>query len=81
MLTAGPTLLACLALYFLGGEVLNGIAFALFIGIVVGTYSSIFVASALLVMWDNYRGGRPKKAATVSSQPVLESATSGGKSR
>jgi len=51
LLTAGPTLLACLALYFLGGEVLNGIAFALFAGIVVGTYSSIFVASALLVMW------------------------------
>jgi preprotein translocase subunit SecD len=51
LLTAGPTLLACLALYFLGGPVLNGIAFALFTGIVVGTYSSIFVASALLVMW------------------------------
>jgi SecD/SecF fusion protein len=51
LLTAGPTLLACMALYFLGGDVLNGIAFALFIGIIVGTYSSIFVASALLVMW------------------------------
>jgi SecD/SecF fusion protein len=51
LLTAGPTLLACLALYFWGGEVLNGIAFALFTGIVAGTYSSIFVASALLVMW------------------------------
>jgi preprotein translocase subunit SecF len=51
LLTAGPTLLACLALYFLGGQVLNGIAFALFTGIVVGTYSSIFIASALLVMW------------------------------
>jgi protein-export membrane protein SecD/preprotein translocase SecF subunit len=51
ILTATPTLLACVALYFLGGEVLNGIAFALFIGIVVGTYSSIFVASSLLVLW------------------------------
>jgi preprotein translocase subunit SecF len=58
LLTAGPTLLACLALYFLGGEVLNGIAFALFVGIVVGTYSSIFVASALLVIWEQYREGR-----------------------
>jgi preprotein translocase subunit SecF len=55
LLTAGPTLLACVALYFLGGEVLNGIAFALFTGIVVGTYSSIFVASALLVMWAQRR--------------------------
>ncbi|MCI0627993.1 MAG: protein translocase subunit SecD [Acidobacteria bacterium] len=62
LLTAGPTLLACLALYFLGGEVLNGIAFALFIGIVVGTYSSIFVASALLVMWqEQQRVRKPQK--------------------
>jgi protein-export membrane protein SecD/preprotein translocase SecF subunit len=53
LLTAGPTLLACLALYFLGGEVLNGIAFALLTGIVVGTYSSIFVAGSLLVLWNN----------------------------
>jgi preprotein translocase subunit SecF len=51
-------LLACLALYFLGGDVLNGIAFALLAGIVVGTYSSIFVASALLVMWHDYRARR-----------------------
>jgi len=58
LLTAGPTLLACLALYFLGGDVLNGIAFALLAGIVVGTYSSIFVASALLVMWHDYRARR-----------------------
>jgi preprotein translocase SecF subunit len=58
LLTAGPTLLACLALYFLGGEVLNGIAFALFVGIIVGTYSSIFVASALLVIWQQYRESR-----------------------
>jgi preprotein translocase subunit SecF len=64
LLTAGPTLLACIALYFLGGEVLNGIAFALFIGIVVGTYSSIFVASALLVMWEQHRKApRAAKAA------------------
>jgi preprotein translocase subunit SecD len=55
ILTAGPTLLACLALYFLGGDVLNGIAFALFVGIIVGTYSSIFVASAILVAWQESR--------------------------
>jgi len=65
ILTAGPTLLACMALYFLGGDVLNGIAFALFVGIIVGTYSSIFVASAILVMWQDYRSksntGKPAK--------------------
>jgi len=64
VLTAGPTLLACLALYFLGGEVLNGIAFALFVGIVVGTYSSIFVASALLVMWE--QRGEAKSSVRVA---------------
>jgi preprotein translocase subunit SecF len=58
LLTAVPTLLACVALYFLGGDVLNGIAFALFVGIVVGTYSSIFVASALLAIWQEHRERR-----------------------
>ena len=72
MLTAGPTLLACLALYFLGGEVLNGIAFALFIGIVVGTYSSIFVASALLVMWHQYREGKKKPVTRIPGAPAAK---------
>jgi preprotein translocase subunit SecF len=58
ILTAGPTLLCTIALYFLGGPVLNGIAFALFVGIIVGTWSSIFVASAILVFWHNYREQR-----------------------
>jgi preprotein translocase subunit SecF len=72
MLTAGPTLLACLALFFLGGEVLNGIAFALFVGIIVGTYSSIFVASALLVMWQQYR--ERKAPAAPRRAPAAKSA-------
>ncbi|MBZ5600717.1 MAG: protein translocase subunit SecD [Acidobacteriia bacterium] len=62
-LTAGLTLLACVALYFLGGKVLNGIAFALCAGIVVGTYSSIFVTSALLVMWHRFQENRGVPAA------------------
>ncbi len=74
LLTAGPTLLACLALYFLGGEVLNGIAFALLAGIVIGTYSSIFVASALLVLWHEYksRGGWP--AGGAATNPSIQAA-------
>jgi preprotein translocase subunit SecF len=58
MLTAGPTLLCTIALYFLGGPVLNGIAYALFIGIIVGTYSSIFIASSILVWWQGVQSGR-----------------------
>jgi preprotein translocase subunit SecF len=58
ILTAGPTLLCTIALYYLGGPVLNGIAYALFIGIIVGTYSSIFVASSILVFWENLQEKR-----------------------
>ena len=70
ILTAGLTLLACLALYFLGGKVLNGIAFALCAGIVVGTYSSIFVTSALLVMWHQYQDRKLTSGGTSRPQPV-----------
>lgn len=48
-LTSGTTLLALVSIYALGGEVLRGFSFALIWGVVVGTYSSIFVASALLL--------------------------------
>ena len=45
MLTSGTTLAVVLSLFFYGGPVINNFAFALLIGVVVGTYSSIFVAS------------------------------------
>jgi len=70
MLTAGPTLLCTVALYFLGGPVLNSIAFALFVGIVVGTYSSIFVASAILVAWQEYLERRKKARGSVAVSAV-----------
>jgi len=58
VLTSGLTLLAALSLLWLGGPVLNGFSFALVAGIVVGTYSSIFVASPILVAWEQWaRGG------------------------
>ncbi len=57
LVTSVTTLLAVLALYVLGGDVLRDFSFSLLIGVVIGTYSSIFVASPLLVMW---RGGRGK---------------------
>jgi preprotein translocase subunit SecF len=48
-LTAGLTFLTCLALYLFGGPVLHGFAFALVAGIIVGTYSSIFIAAPLVI--------------------------------
>ncbi|MCI4645391.1 MAG: protein translocase subunit SecF [Hyphomonadaceae bacterium] len=49
MLTSGTTLLALLAIFFLGGPVLRGMSSALIFGVVIGTYSSIFVASSILM--------------------------------
>ncbi|HZI67424.1 MAG TPA: protein translocase subunit SecF [Thermoanaerobaculia bacterium] len=62
VLTAGATLLVCVALFFLGGEVLNTFALTLIIGIVIGTYSSIYVAAAIVVIWKNLRSGRKLQA-------------------
>lgn len=49
--TSLTTLLPVLAMFFIGGEVISNLAFAFLIGIVVGTYSSIYIASALLAEW------------------------------
>ena len=49
LLTSGTTLLALLAIFFLGGPVLRGMSFALIWGIVIGTYSSVFIASAIVL--------------------------------
>jgi preprotein translocase SecF subunit len=49
IITSGTTLLVVAVLFIFGGEVLRGFAFALIIGIVIGTYSSIFVASPIVV--------------------------------
>jgi preprotein translocase subunit SecF len=54
ILTSGLTLLTALSLFLFGGPVLNGFAFALVVGIIVGTYSSIFIASPILVFWQNF---------------------------
>jgi preprotein translocase SecF subunit len=48
IMTSGTTLIALLALYFLGGEVIRGFTFAMIVGVVIGTYSSIFIAAPTL---------------------------------
>ena len=53
ILTSGTTLLVVVALFFLGGEIIHDFSFALMIGVLVGTYSSIFIASVFLVYWEN----------------------------
>jgi len=52
LLTSGTTLLVVIALFFFGGEIIHDFSFALLVGIFIGTYSSVFIASVFLVYWD-----------------------------
>jgi len=63
ILTAGLTFLTVLALYLFGGEVLHGFSFALVIGILIGTYSSIAIAAPILVAYQDWRSDRNKPPA------------------
>jgi preprotein translocase subunit SecF len=63
VLTSGLTFLTVLSLFVFGGEVLRGFSFALVIGILIGTYSSIAVAAPMLVAYQDWRSGRGKSAA------------------
>jgi preprotein translocase SecF subunit len=56
ILTGGTTLLSIGALYFFGGAVLRDFSFAILVGILVGTYSSIFIASPIVLWWSRLRG-------------------------
>ena len=72
ILTSGTTLLATGALYFLGGPVLADFALAIIIGIIVGTYSSIFVA-APVVLWWSKRSGKSIKREVLGELPQAAS--------
>ena len=62
ILTGGTTVLSTLALYFLGGPVLHDFAFAILVGILVGTYSSIFVASPIVLWWSRWTGKKHRES-------------------
>lgn len=57
LLTSGTTLLVVLALFILGGGVIHNFAFAMLVGVLIGTYSSIFVASPVLILWQQKKKG------------------------
>jgi preprotein translocase subunit SecF len=71
VLTSGLTFLTVLSLYIFGGQVLRGFSFALVIGILIGTYSSIAVAAPMLVAWQEWRA---KKNQGTSSLPSAKRA-------
>jgi preprotein translocase subunit SecD len=66
-MTSFTTLLALIALYFLGGDVIRGFVFAMIWGVIVGTYSSIFVASTVL-MWLGVKRDWSKPDANAGTQ-------------
>jgi preprotein translocase subunit SecF len=71
IITAGLTFLAVLALFLFGGSTLNNFAFALLIGQIVGTYSSIAIAAPLVLVYTNLRGGPAPQAAMPATRPAM----------
>jgi preprotein translocase subunit SecF len=63
VLTSGLTFVTVLALFIFGGQVLNDFSFALVVGILIGTYSSIAVAAPMLVAWQERRAGKGRPAS------------------
>ncbi|HEY3835161.1 MAG TPA: protein translocase subunit SecF [Bryobacteraceae bacterium] len=67
VMTSGLTFLTCIALFLFGGPVLHGFSFALVCGIIVGTYSSVFIASPIVLYFGDYADRHRKPAAVVSA--------------
>ena len=72
ILTSGVTLIVVVAMYFFGGPAMNDFSFAMLVGIVIGTYSSIFVASPLVLWWATKRKLNLQKAILDADQLRLE---------
>ncbi len=69
IITAGTVLLSVIALYLFGGEVLRGFAFTMIVGIITGTYSSVFIAAAIVTFWPHGRGGARIAASAPATSP------------
>ncbi len=67
VLTSGLTFLSVVSLLLFGGPVLNGFSFAMTVGIIIGSYSTIFVASPVLVFWQNFLESRKRRSAPVAA--------------
>ncbi len=68
IITSGTVFLATMALYIFGGGAINDFAFTFLVGIITGTYSSIYIASALVLWW--HKGQRPVTSTTVTMETV-----------
>jgi preprotein translocase subunit SecF len=66
VITAGTAFLSAIALFLFGGEVLHGFAFTMIVGIITGTYSSVFVAAAIVTFWHR----QTAKAQVTTAEPA-----------
>ena len=73
VITSGLTFLTVCAMLAFGGEVLKSFSWCLFIGIIIGTYSSVYIASPFMLMWEGLKGAHRKAAlsAPVSSESAV----------
>jgi len=78
VITAGTTFLSVLALYLFGGEVLHGFAFAMLVGIISGTYSTVFIAAAIAIILSG-RKAPAGRAAVPVEEAVAERPRKGGR--
>jgi len=80
VITAGTALLSAIALFLFGGEVLHGFAFTMIVGIITGTYSSVFVAAAIVTFWRR-KQMRPAAASAAATAPDATQASKRAKQR
>ena len=82
IITAGTTFLSVLSLFLFGGEALRGFAFTMLVGIISGTYSTVFIASAIAIFSAaasaaaGRRRPRPRRAADASGRQETEASAS-----
>ncbi len=74
VITAGTTFLAVLALYVFGGEALRGFAFTMLVGIVAGTYSTVFIASSIAILLSGKPASRRRSGSTKRDEAEMSPA-------
>jgi len=79
VMTSGLTFLTVLALFLFGGAVLHGFSFALVVGIIIGTYSSVFIASPIVLFWHDWFDKRKRSAAVAAPARASTGKESAGK--
>ncbi|HZS06640.1 MAG TPA: protein translocase subunit SecF [Blastocatellia bacterium] len=84
IITSGLTFLTVVALVLFGGAVLKSFSWCLFIGIIIGTYSSIYIASPFMLWWEGRKGSKvvpaeaPAAASPAATQRLVSTAAAGG---